>query len=237
MTTTEIAKSLFDGSICPEEAKANIMREYEIDCQRAVKRWAYQWDTIRLCGRRLMDYAEDTVEMNYNGGCLKAGFFAALYSKKDECFTDEIETTQCDFDAFDCRLGTRCENGTCTRIETGIGGDRYDNCPSIHAAQWLRIFDGDRPSDLLWMEAGAVFNGERYELANGPSDNPFDRVYRCSMCLKTMLGKGIVDLCNVGLDKYGNISITIAPIAATLNTLVLLNCADMLSAKSGKKSC
>ena len=54
MTATEIAKSLFDGSICPEEAKANIMREYEIDCQRAVKRWAYQWDTIRLCGRRLV---------------------------------------------------------------------------------------------------------------------------------------------------------------------------------------
>ena len=232
MSYNEIARLLFDGKMCPVECKCAALNEFDRDCQRATKRWAYQRESITTCGRSLMDYAEDTVEMNYNSGCLKAGFFAALYSKTDECFADEIETTQCDFDAFDCRLGTRCDNGTCTRIETGIGGDRYDNCPSVHAAQWLRISERDKPSELLWLEAGAVFNGERYVLANGPSDNPFDRVYRCSMCLKTMLGKGVVDLCNVGLDKHGNVSLTIAPIAATLNTLVILNCADMLAEKS-----
>lgn len=228
MTYSEIAKALFDGSICPEEAKANAMREYERDCALAVKDWSSWWESLLDVGTVLLCRAEEAVDANHYHPCMKAGFFAALFSQNTDSIVSNITHTSCAFNSFDCRIGPR----TCTRVATEINGDRYDNCPSIHAAQWLRAPDDYKPSGLLWMEAGAVFNGERYELANGPSDNPFDRVYRCSMCLKTMLGKGVVDLCNVGIDKHGNVSLTIAPIAATLNTLVILNCADMLAEKA-----
>lgn len=228
MTYSEIAKASFDGSICPEEAKANAMREYERDCALAARDWSSWWERMSDAGEVLLRRAQEVVDECHYHPCMKAGFFAALFSQNTDSIVSGITHTSCAFNSFDCRIGPR----TCTRIETGIGGDRYDNCPSIHAAQWLEVPPDCRPSQLLWMEAGAVFNGKCYELANGPSDNPFDRVYRCSMCLKTMLGKGVVDICNVGLDKHGNVSLTIAPIAATLNTLVIMNCADMLAEKA-----
>jgi hypothetical protein len=110
-----------------------------------------------------------------------------------------------------------------------VEGDRYDNCPSVHAAQWLKEAEYDWPGTYLWMEAGAVLvdvgtETERYVLAGGN-----DRPYRCSMCLKTMAGKGIMDVCRVGQDAEGQVTLHFAPVVATLDCLMVCNVAGMMA--------
>lgn len=232
MTYNEISQRLFDGSLCPEEAKCNALKTFDDDCQLATKRWAYHYPQIIEAANVLLKQASEVVRDDYYLPCLKAGFFAALFSYTGQKLVTDVENTRPPFPTFDCRLGEwNRTTGTCTRVASGISGDRYDNCLSVHAAQWLEVPQGYHPHQLLWMEAGAVLHDGKYALANSPQADPLSRVYRCSMCLKTMAGKGIMDLCNVGMDNDGNVLLTIAPIADTLSTLVICNLADMMLSK------
>ena len=221
-----ISKRLFLGAISPDQARHEAISEFNDQCLVAEKRWA---DCNLLPhAEKILAEAVEVVEDNLYLPCARAGFFAALYSRATRQLVTEIERTRTPPGTFNCQFNSR---NSCIRDRTGISGDRYDNCLSVHAAQWLKVPDDCRPSQVMWMEAGAVRGLYVMELANS-SDDPFSRVYRCSMCLKTMLGQGVVDLCSIGQDSEGKPRLQLAPIDATLNTLVIMNCADML-----EKSC
>lgn len=236
MNWSEINGKMFDGIITPLQAKHEARRLWEEECLLARKRWLPHEDAILKSAQRLLEHAQDIVDQDYYSGCVKAAFFAALFSSKEAGLVTEIEATQPPWDGFDCTMGTGNQDGgrRCTRTETSICGDRYDNCPSVHAAQWLRRPDGCHDWELLWLEAGAVINPSGYfELANADLRAEDPQPYRCSMCLKSVLGKGVGDLCNIGADGSGNAVIHFQPIPAALNYLIISNCADMLAEMAG----
>ena len=83
MTYAEIMGRLFQGTICPEEAKCNALKEFHDDCSIATKRWADKHPEIVLAAEELLRHATGVVRDNYYTPCLKAGFFASLFSYKD----------------------------------------------------------------------------------------------------------------------------------------------------------
>ena len=232
MNWSEINGKLFDGILTPLQAKQEAYQLWEEECLLALKRWLPHKHDIMRSATDLLDYAQDVVERDYYSGCVKAAFFADFFSSKEGGLVTEIESTQPPWNGFDCTMGTgnRDSGRRCNRIETCICGDRYDNCPSVHAAQWLKRPVDCRDWELLWLEAGAVINPSgHFELANADISADKPKPYRCSMCLKSVLGQGVNDLCNIGADAEGNPVLHFQPITATLNYRIIANCADMLA--------
>ena len=222
----QIAFDLHHGDCSPNQARQRALQSFSVDSKDCSHKWLLYHQDVELAARDLLDCANRVIGEQQYTPCLKAGFFAALFSPHVHKLVTRIEGTRPGPDAFPCQF-----SGTCTRLASGIGGDRYDNCLSVHAAQWLDVPQGFDAASLLWMEAGAVMveawsGPAKYILApNDPSP------YRCSMCLKSMLGKGIVDVCRVS-EENGKPVFHFAPIQASLNCLTILNLADML-----EKSC
>jgi hypothetical protein len=228
----QIAFDLHHGDCSPNQARQRALQSFSVDSQDCSHKWLLYHQDVELAARDLLDCANRVIGEQQYTPCLKAGFFAALFSPHVHKLVTRIEGTRPGPDAFPCQF-----SGTCTRLASGIGGDRYDNCLSVHAAQWLDVPQGFDAASLLWMEAGAVLQALNdlstgavlehglYILApNDPSP------YRCSMCLKSMLGKGIVDVCRVS-EENGRPVFHFAPIQASLNCLTILNLADMLEKK------
>jgi hypothetical protein len=225
----ELMRGLLDGSISPIEAQDRALEEFVRSQAEVAERWTWDSDNLNAAGERIVQKALDVIEAGEYAPCRRAGFFAALYTPGG-LVTNIKGNAPADGLPLDCHLGG-CE--TCMRDETGATGDRYDNCTSVHAAQWLRVPEGRKPWDLLWVEGGAVLNRDgTYSLSrkrNSP-DVPYpSRMYRCSMCLKTMLGQGIEDLACVSLDEDGNVEFQFAPIKVSLSTLMICNVAEMVA--------
>lgn len=221
----QIAFDLHHGDCSPNQARQRAMQSFSVDSQDCSHKWLLYHQDVELAARDLLDCANRVIGEQQYTPCLKAGFFAALFSPHVHKLVTRIEGTRPGPDAFPCQF-----SGTCTPLASGIGGDRYDNCLSVHAAQWLDVPQGFDAASLLWMEAGAVLldHGTEYEhYALVPND---EAPYRCSMCLKSMLGKGIVDVCRVS-EENGKPVFHFAPIQASLNCLTILNLADMLEKK------
>lgn len=227
MTYDDIADHLFSGYLSTISVKQEALSTYRDYCKQAAARWEPHRHEIEVAANTLLKQVGIVIDTNFYEPCLKAGFFASLFSAGTGHLVTKVERTRTPVGSFRCRLGCTKTTGTCTRVSTDIQGDRYDNCMSVHAAQWLDVPDGYDPASLLWMEAGAVLLNGRYIVANCTNEP-----YRCSMCLKTMAGKGIVDLCMVGLDEHGSPALHFAPVVESLNTLIICNCADMLAENS-----
>ena len=214
-----IMSSLLHGTTNPAGAKSLALDLFLHEANQCEYKWLLYHAELQIVADELLKPARRVVAEQEYKPCLKAGFFTALFSPHMHNLVTRIEGTRPPHNASNCRIGD-----TCLRQASGIGGDRYDNCLSVHAAQWLDVPQGFDPASLLWMEAGAVLVNGRYELASNQGP------YRCSMCIKTMAGKGIVDVCQVG-EIDGKAMLHFAPIETALSTLVICNTADMLAAQ------
>lgn len=228
----ELLADLLNGSVSPEDAQNLALDEFVRSQQEVAERWRPDGKILERAGERIIGHALDVIERGSYPPCRRAGFFAALFSHEG-LVTKISGNAAVDGLPLDCQFGG-CE--TCMRDETGATGDRYDNCTSVHAAQWLNVPDKHFPWNLLWLEGGAVLTENGYVLSRKRnSDVPYpSRMYRCSMCLKTMLGKGIRDLACVSLDEDGNVEFQFAPITVSLSTLMICNVAEMVAGNTVK---
>lgn len=190
-------------------------------------KWLLFHKDIELAACELLEPAKRVVQEQRYEPCLRAGFFAALFNPHTHKFVTRIEGTRPPCGAMLCQASR-----SCLRIDSGVYGDYYGNCPSVHATQWLDVPQGFDSGSLLWMEAGAVLldhgtEYERYVLAQND-----EAPYRCSMCLKTMAGKGIVDVCRVS-EVDGKVQLHFAPITSSLDCLVACNVADLQIPQNG----
>jgi len=220
----QIARDLFEANLTPEGARTCALHNFNHDSAACEHKWLLWHEEVKQAAELLLEPARRVVRNQCYEPCLKAGFFAALYSPHMHGLVTRIEGTRPAHGAMPCQF-----DRTCLRLASNVDGDRYDNCPSVHAAQWLDVPQGFDTASLLWMETGAVLVDHGYEHCRyvlADSQGP----YRCSMCLKSMSGKGIVDVCRV-TEMDGKPSLHFAPVQATLGCLLVLNLANMLDEK------
>ena len=162
--------------------------------------------------------------------CLRAGFFAAFYDLTLQALVTPVGLNRVPDIGLDCRLGTTGPIGTCIRSEVGRSGDYYGNCPSLHAAETLRVPDTSDPRNILFLEGGAFLASDgRYRSDNKvhAGDDYSKRLYRCTMCLKHCLGEGVSKLGFVNLDSdTGDVSIFLGHIPSHLAAMMVCNAAD-----------
>lgn len=217
MTYSDLTTQLMSGAIEPHHARELALDLFQADSDACRHKWLLYHPELDIVADELLEPARRVVSVQRHEPCLKAGFFAALFSPHMHKLVTRIECTRPAHGSAKCMWGREC-----LRTVTDIQGDQYANCMSVHAAQWLDVPQGFDAASLLWMETGAVLVNGEYVLSGGE-----ERPYRCSMCLKTMLGKGIVDVCRVG-EKDGKPRLHFAPITSSLGALVVCNVADMI---------
>lgn len=229
---------LVRGTITPPLAKTralDLAREMDEGVRSSVCTSPSQMSKLIEASRPIAERTLRVIEKQDFPPCLRAGFFAAFYDTSLEALVTPVSMNRVPRSlGLDCRLGTTGPGGMCIRSEVGRSGDYYGNCPSLHAAESLRVPDTSRPSDVLFLEGGAYLSPDgtyRSDNKVHAGDDYSKRLYRCTMCLKHCLGEGVTKLGFVNLDlETDEISIFLGHVPSHLAAMTICNAAnDMTS--------
>lgn len=220
----------------PAEAKArtlDLTRAMDEGVRSSVCTSPSQMSRLISACEPIVDRIQRLIDRQDYPPCLRAGFFAAFYDLMLQDLVTPVGLNRVPDIGLDCRLGTTGPTGTCIRSEVGRSGDYYGNCPSLHAAEHLRVPEGSLPQNILFLEGGAYLAKDgTYQSDNKlhAGDDYSKRLYRCTMCLKHCLGEGVTKLGFVNIDSDGEVSIFLGHIPSHLSAMTICNAAsDMAS--------
>lgn len=227
---------LVERTTSPSEAKARALalaKKMDDEVRTSVCTSSSQMARLIDASQPIVDRTLSIIERNDYPPCLRAGFFAAFYDTKIQDLVTPVGLNRVPDIGLDCRLGSSGPNGTCIRSEAGRSGDYYGNCPSLHAAETLRVPETSDPRDILFLEGGAFLVSDgtyRSDNKVHAGDDYSKRLYRCTMCLKHCLGEGVANLGFVNLDsETGEVSIFLGHVPSHLAAMTICNAADDMS--------
>lgn len=228
-----IKSDLIDGKETPEKTQQKVIeviRESNNYLQEVYKEHIPYIKT----NSDFLKYKIDTViSENYYSFCKKAGFFAYFYSTDDKKQITSIGHNHRTDGCVDCSVGENCLR---MYRNSSDNHDYYGNCMSVHAVMGLPVVNVN-PESVIWIEGGAInVNGQFVSVQNNISSTDYKKIiYRCSMCLKSCLGKGVKTLALFNNDINKNLEeteIIFGKVEEHLSGLIICNLAqDIIDGK------